>query len=260
MPDSDGLLVPFLPAQILDAADLVKLASDNQERHSILFYTAASTAATDPLTYVGGAEANNAKLWSLYDGFALGGGLDVATASGVIADYAIARLGDGSFRITDRVGSRDGVDVVSGVERVSFKDGILAFDADGAAGRSYRLYEAAFDRTPDKAGLTYWVERADAGLDPRAMAAAFAASGEFQSRYGAAIGDDVFVRQLYANALDRAPDAGGLAFLGERLVRTSSGPMSCWLSAKARRIRRRSRRRSRTGSPLPMTGRSLPRL
>ncbi len=222
LPDSDGLLAPFLPAQILDAADLVKLASDNQERHSILFYTAGSAAATDPLAYVGGAESNNVKLWSLYDGFVLGGGLDVATASGLIADYTIARLGDGSFRITDRVASRDGVDVLSGVERVSFKDGILAFDADGAAGRSYRLYEAAFDRMPDRAGLSYWVERADAGLDPRKMASAFVSSGEFQSRYGAAIGDDAFVTQLYANALDRAPDAGGLAFWVNALSGTSS--------------------------------------
>ncbi len=222
LPDSDGQRLPFLPAQILDSADLLKIATDNKERHGILIYAAESAAAADPLTYVGGAEANNAKLWSLYDSFSLGSGLDVATASGIAADYTIARQGDGSVRITDRVANRDGVDLVSGVERVSFKDVVVAFDADGAAGRSYRLYEAAFDRTPDRAGLTFWVQQADGGLDPRTMAAAFVNSGEFQSRYGAAVSSEQFVTLLYKNALDRTPDAGGLAYWVSALSGTSS--------------------------------------
>jgi pimeloyl-ACP methyl ester carboxylesterase len=218
LPDSDGLLIPFVPAQILDAADLVKIASDNQDRHSIVTYSAGSAAAVDPLAYVGGAEANSVKLWSLYDGFVLGGGLDVASASGVMADYTIARLSDGSLRVTDRVASRDGVDALSGVERLSFKDVVLAFDTDGTAGQSYRLYEAAFDRAPDRAGLTYWVQRADGGLDPRSIAASFVGSAEFQARYGAAASNDAFVTALYANALDRAPDAGGLSFWVSQLA------------------------------------------
>jgi hypothetical protein len=33
----------------------------------------------------------------------------------------------------------------------------VALDVDGAAGQAYRLYQAAFDRAPDKNGLGYWI-------------------------------------------------------------------------------------------------------
>ena len=35
------------------------------------------------------------------------------------------------------------------VERLDFSDAHLAFDVDGNAGQIYRLYKAAFARTPD---------------------------------------------------------------------------------------------------------------
>ena len=212
LPDSDGRLLPFTRSQILDAADLVQIATDNQARHDIRLYAASSLAVADPLTYVSGAEANIVKLWSLYDSFVLGGGLDVAVASGNRADYAIARQGDGSLRITDQTAGRDGVDAVSGAERLSFDDAVLAFDINGAAGQGYRLYEAAFNRTPDTSGLTFWVKQADAGTDVRSIASSFVSSAEFQSRYGAGVSDQQFVTLLYNNALDRAPEAAGLAF------------------------------------------------
>jgi len=61
-----------------------------------------------------------------------GGGEDVAVLSGVLADYAVSAEG-GGYRVTDSVGGRDGIDLLSGVERVRFSDGTTALLSDLAA-------------------------------------------------------------------------------------------------------------------------------
>jgi len=132
--DSDGFTVPFSLNQILSASDFVQIATDNKERHDFRLYAAESVPVPDPLTYVGGPENNTVKLWSLYDSFSLGAGLDVAGASGNRADYNVSRRGDGSLGVSDLVANRDGADVISGAERLSFDDVVLAFDTDGVAG------------------------------------------------------------------------------------------------------------------------------
>ena len=50
------------------------------------------------------------------------------------------------------------------------------------------------------------------------MSAAFATSPEFGQAYGA-LDDEAFVDLVYANVLDRAPDAGGRAFWLDQLAR-----------------------------------------
>lgn len=74
----------------------------------------------------------------------------------------------------------------------------------------FRLYKAAFDRTPDHDGLKYWVERAHAGLELDDMASAFIASPEFQAKYGAHLNTNQFLNTLYLNVLDREADSSGL--------------------------------------------------
>ncbi|MGF1528871.1 MAG: DUF4214 domain-containing protein [Candidatus Competibacterales bacterium] len=75
-----------------------------------------------------------------------------------------------------------------------------------------RLYQAAFDRLPDRPGLDYWVAvfRANTAAHV-AIADGFAASAEFQARYGADLSAEAFIDQLYLNVLDRPADAAGLA-------------------------------------------------
>ena len=84
-------------------------------------------------------------------------------------------------------------------------------DTAGNAGMAYRLYQAAFDRTPDQGGLGFQMKALDDGLNIAQVAANFIASPEFQRTYGA-LNDTQFVTQLYQNVLHRAPDSGGLAF------------------------------------------------
>lgn len=74
-----------------------------------------------------------------------------------------------------------------------------------------RLYEAAFDRSPDGEGLTYWVDRYVGGLSLDRIAEQFMASAEWEGRYGAT-DDPTFVGLVYANVLDRSPDDGGRAY------------------------------------------------
>ena len=102
---------------------------------------------------------------------------------------------------------------------MTLTSGVLAADAgqalryEGVTAQAYRLYEAAFDRTPDAEGLRYWADALDDdGMSLEDVAEAFIDSAEFAQRYGEAPTDEAFVTGLYQNVLDRAPDADGKAY------------------------------------------------
>jgi hypothetical protein len=64
----------------------------------------------------------------------------------------------------------NGTDLLTGVERIKFDDVTLAFDTSGNAGQNYRLYQAAFNRTQDKPGLSGWIKGIDSGLSLTSVA------------------------------------------------------------------------------------------
>lgn len=105
--------------------------------------------------------------------------------------------------------------VYKNVERIIMEDGttttVVAMDMSGSAGQAYRLYQAAFNRTPDSAGLGYQVNALDKGLSLTQVAQNFINSPEFSATYGS-LNAQQFVTQLYQNVLHRAPDSGGLAY------------------------------------------------
>ena len=98
------------------------------------------------------------------------------------------------------------------IERLEFTDRTLALDIDGVAGQAYRLYQAAFARTPDTEGLSFWVSVMDQGQSLQTVAGAFLASAEFANLYSATSSDAQLVELLYQNVLGRAGDAQGAAF------------------------------------------------
>jgi hypothetical protein len=102
--------------------------------------------------------------------------------------------------------------LLSGVERVAFEGSVLAFDVDGHAGQALRIYQAAFDRAPDGAGLGYWIGAMDAGVSLATVAGGFVTSDEFVSKYGASPGNRQLVEQFYQNVLHRAGEAAGIDF------------------------------------------------
>jgi hypothetical protein len=135
-------------------------------------------------------------------------GVDTAVFSGKRADYTLVR-NTNSSTVTDKVVGRDGQDTLVSIERLEFANGSLAFDINGIAGQAYRVYQAAFNRTPDNSGLKYWIGLMDGGVSLPTVSSAFIASAEFKALYGANPINEVFISKLYNNVLHRAPDLGG---------------------------------------------------
>ncbi len=81
-----------------------------------------------------------------------------------------------------------------------------------------RLYFAVLDRTPEVDGAQFWLEAYDSGeWTTRRIAAFFAESTEFRATYGDDVANEDFVRIVYENVLDRAPDDEGFAFWFEQV-------------------------------------------
>lgn len=85
------------------------------------------------------------------------------------------------------------------------------------------LYQAAFGRVPDAAGLKAEVQAVEAGLplaptsatSTNSLVSSFANSPEFMAKYGVTAispSSQALVYLLYQNVLGRAPDAAGLAY------------------------------------------------
>ncbi|TQK10604.1 DUF4214 domain-containing protein [Herbaspirillum sp. SJZ107] len=137
-----------------------------------------------------------------------GAGLDTAVYSGARASFTVAHEGSG-FSVTDAKGDHA---TLQNIERVQFGDGMVALDIDGTAGQAYRLYQAAFDRTPDKVGLGFWIDVLDHGAPLQDAARDFVGSQEFKDLYGANLSDAQFVDALYQNVLHRPAEGAGFDF------------------------------------------------
>jgi subtilisin-like proprotein convertase family protein len=139
-----------------------------------------------------------------------GAGLDTAVYHGARSGYTLTRTASG-FTLTDK-SAVDGIDQLAQVERIKFTDVALAFDVDGNGGQAFRIYQAAFNRTPDAAGLGYWMGQMDGGMTLLDVAKGFVQSSEFKDLYGAAPSDADIVNRFYSNVLHRTADAAGAAF------------------------------------------------
>ncbi|WP_151636056.1 DUF4214 domain-containing protein [Noviherbaspirillum aerium] len=142
-------------------------------------------------------------------------GIDTLYLVGNRADYLQSRSGVAS--IFTRSDDANTTDTVFDVERVRFEDRAIAFDADGVAGQCYRLYQAAFNRKPDAAGLGYWISLMDAGVGLNVVADSFLLSDEFRQAHGTEPDNEEFLALLYNNVLHREPDAEGMAYWSSML-------------------------------------------
>ena len=96
--------------------------------------------------------------------------------------------------------------------RIRFADTSIALNIDGVAGKAYRLYRAAFGRSPDIPGLSYWIAAMDGGRPLDRVAADFTQSAEFKTLYGDKPANADLVARLYAHVLGRAGDPAGIAY------------------------------------------------
>lgn len=146
-----------------------------------------------------------------------GAGHDTARFAGKLADYTI-RGGDA---ITVQSNASHVTSKLISIEAIQFDDAtvLVRSDTNGAGGQAYRLYQAAFDRTPDLAGLGYWIDQMEHGATLQQVAAQFIASSEFKTLFGAASSNTDFVDLMYQHVLHRAPDAAGAAYWVDLLDR-----------------------------------------
>ncbi len=146
-----------------------------------------------------------------------GNGTDTVVYDGVRADYVQDLQVDGSILLTKSDGS---LDLLLGIERLDLIDGdyVLDIDSDNL-GFCYRIYGAAFGRTPDEGGLRYWtgmldnLDATNPGLNKEVyLAQQFLAADEFTALYGANSTDEEYIDAMYLNVLHRLPDDAGRGF------------------------------------------------
>lgn len=115
--------------------------------------------------------------------------------------------------VKDSDTARDGSDTLTLVQRLKFVDKAFSLDVGAGenGGEAYRLFQAAFDRTPDGSGLGFWINALDNGTSLNSVANSFVNSPEFSSKYGP-LDNTAFVNQMYLNVLHRPADQEGASF------------------------------------------------
>jgi hypothetical protein len=163
------------------------------------------------LNITGDAQANTLASTVDNNGIDGGNGLDTVVYDGARANFTVTKEVWG-YSVLDQTGAQ-GSDLLVNVERVKFSDGkALALDIDGNGGQVYRMYQAAFDRTPDAGGYAFWLNAMDHGYTLDQISAFVLQNKEAVDLYMANPTDDYFVTQLYHHVLHRDPDAAGLSW------------------------------------------------
>ncbi|MES2902350.1 MAG: YHYH protein [Pseudomonadota bacterium] len=127
------------------------------------------------------------------------------------ADYVIAATSTG-FSVNDVVGTGTAVAVTSS-QLLQFADTTVALDLDGNAGKLYRVYKAAFGRTPDASGIGFWLDvTGNKGVSIEVAVDAFLASDESKAKFGVSPTNAELVTAVYTNVLGREFDQGGYNF------------------------------------------------
>jgi len=140
------------------------------------------------------------------------GGLDSLWLDVTSGEVKLGRSADAMLTLDYQTASGRAFIFFDQIERIHFTNTTLALDVDAGPAQVFRLYQAAFDRTPDKGGLGYWIARYDAGMSLEDIGSEFISSREFAERYGSNTSDAIFIDTLYQNILDRPGDTEGVAY------------------------------------------------
>lgn len=132
-----------------------------------------------------------------------GAGVDTAVYAGNRSGFTVSTSGTG-FSVSDRSGS-EGVDTLTGIERIRFADGALALDLGGNAGVVARTLGAVFgkDAVQDPVYVATGLNYADLGLSASQLMQ-FAIDVRLQA---AASSHAAVVDLLYTNVTGSAPSA-----------------------------------------------------
>lgn len=143
-----------------------------------------------------------------------GAGVDTVYYAGNKSNVSVTNNG-GSFTVK----ANGKVDTLTNVERVGMGDGsVLALDVKTGenSGSAYRLYQAAFDREPDTAGLNYWTKDLDAGNSLQQVSNGFTASAEFKN-LNPGNDQNSIINNFYLHVLHRDAEAAGLQYWNDQM-------------------------------------------
>ncbi len=206
----DQYFINVLTLPVMTANGL-SFTSINVNGNTVYQTTAQATQALPGPARITATAANDRivqnKLDNTIDG---GAGLDKVVYGKGAASYAVS-VDKGTITVRDLAGA-DGTDFLVHVERLAFADGGMAFDVDGTGGQAYRVYQAVLGRTPDKAGLGFWMSMMDQGVSLLDVARGFVVAQEFKEVYGANPGNREIVGKLYENVLHRPGEKAGIDF------------------------------------------------
>ena len=153
-----------------------------------------------------------------------GSGIDVVRFVGSRSRFTVA-ISNGTVSVSDQQRTL-GTDQLTQVEKLQFSDQWVTTDIGGDNAKAYRIYKAAFDRTPDLPGLGYWMVQMERGMNVVEVAARFVDSSEFRQLYGSNTSPSTFITKLYQNVLDRTPDTAGLSWWVEQMQTNASKTFS----------------------------------
>ncbi len=198
---------------LMGGSDTIQLSAGADYLHTHAGNDTIKCGAGDDTVF---GEEGNDTFWGHGGNDTLHGGvgLDTACFTGTRAQYTVTLQGPG----TAVVSGPEGIDTCTDIERLVFSDLALALDIHGKPAQAFRLYQAAFDRTPDLSGLGYWIAQLDGGMDLTEAAARFVDSAEFRAMYGTDPSNHEFLTTLYQHVLHRAPDPAGLAWWEETMA------------------------------------------
>jgi hypothetical protein len=91
-----------------------------------------------------------------------------------------------------------------GVTKAHFLDGDLILAPTTGETLVFALYEKAFGRAADTAGLAYWAAQVNTGTPLQAVGRAFEASPEFAFKYSPSLNNEQFVRAVFGGSVDQA--------------------------------------------------------
>ena len=138
-----------------------------------------------------------------------GSGLDQVIYESVMAQHNLVNISPAHWKLSES--GYTSTDHLQDIERVQFVDKSVALDINtgDVGGSCYRLYKAAFNRSPDHSGLGFWIDQMDMGMQLSEVSSRFIDSHEFKLLYGESPSNNIFLTNVYTNVLGREPDSGG---------------------------------------------------
>ena len=140
--------------------------------------------------------------------------------------YKIRRTGLNKYAVKSNIGLED----ITGMDHIIFTDKIFNIEeditsvfnliegVDDITGKIYRLYRAAFGRFPDIEGYRYWIEKHTSREDNyKNICQSFIQSNEFEAIYSNDNSNEKYIKNLYANILERTHDQMGFEYWIDQL-------------------------------------------